>query len=437
MKLIIGNIHEFNVHEHRKVQSGVNFINPTSISASTDMALFWAGNNKTVITPYKLQDSFINDIKDILKYKNLVTLHTSSQSGMVSQDAMEDSLILRFLQKTFSENVAEIIMWGITPEFYQFKSFCDGLGLRLDFSHVTQKENSWTIEHFGSKVGARQVFIELGTKTSLKIPDGYICANIGSVQGIINYFWNSRKSLIIKSNTGSGGKGITMIRDSEPYNKVQQFVQTISSDFQNFPLIIEEYLVNSKNVGIDSPTYNGFISKDGKIQTKSVGIQIIKDGQFYSGGICGRGVIETDLYKTLSRFGTLIGELLHQFGYLGWYNVDFLYSDDKDIYGCEINMRRSGSSTMIDVAEHLFGHDWRHHKVFLMREKYRLPDSIVDYNRLSKLVIDTNNNNLPFIPVVVSSINKNRTIGMLTYGNSVTEAKSNMYEIEKKLQQTK
>ncbi len=58
------------------------------------------------------------------------------------------------------------------------------------------------------------------------------------------------------------------------------------------------------------------------------------------------------------RVGATIGNAMAGLGYRGWFDIDFVLGQDRQVYITELNARRASPCHVFEVGERLQGKDW-------------------------------------------------------------------------------
>ena len=68
-----------------------------------------------------------------------------------------------------------------------------------------------------------------------------------------------------------------------------------------------------------------------------------------------------------------VGQEHARIGYRGWYDTDFILAKNGLLYLSETNVRRTGTTYMVDLARKLFGDDWETKMAMIANDKYIRP----------------------------------------------------------------
>jgi hypothetical protein len=438
--IAIGNIYEYNSQYERVLYPAVKTETvqvSTATFASADMAVFWGGDKRFVFTPHKIDVEFLKDICELLNYNNVENLYVPGSQGLISKDIINNESIYSRITSDKSRPI-RITSWGITDELYELITFLESQGVSIYTDEVPSKSDHWAVKYFDSKTGARDLLRSASSEYNIDIIPGFVCYDKLSAFGIAESLWSKGKGCVIKSNFGAGGKGITII---PPHYMFDQMIQGFSSgmlDEYRAPFVVEEYVSNSDGSTSEAPTFNGYVKSDGTILTMGLGIQLIKERQFYAGGYIGKNILSANHYNRINQFGISIGKLIYEYGYRGWFNIDFILIKDTDsIFACEINTRRSGSSTAIDIANRIWGDNWNEKGVIFSYEKLPINPRRKNYTTIREWLLQFSqslkNQNAGIIPTIVTSMPIKHTMGIVIYATTIVEVKEIAREIEKVL----
>ncbi|HEX4619957.1 MAG TPA: hypothetical protein VH208_00190, partial [Myxococcaceae bacterium] len=128
-----------------------------------------------------------------------------------------------------------------------------------------------------------------------------------------------------------------------------------------------------------SPSGQRYIDEAHRSHYVSTGVQVLNDGKIYKGAMSGA---PEDLQKMLVTDTQKIGGVLAKLGVTGNFGVDFLAKPKTgggwDLYACEINIRRLGTTHPVEMMSALFGGSFGKDGFFHTRDGRKLAYEITD-----------------------------------------------------------
>ena len=333
-----------------------------------EVAMFWGGENKTILAPRGIDKVFVDYIKDLLGYNTIDVLTTKNYTSETSKDFYKDNNIIGKI-RDISENYVALnfIPWGATEGAYLLINRLKESVDNLEINEIPNYEHYWTSLYFDSKIGFREVCLELSKESKeIRIPDGVVCDGIKEVMIFLQRYYTKRIPCVIKANMGAGGFGnIFMYQEmmNWSFDDIKKHIYSAIGELPYFHkgiVIIEELIeVGSNEEGQSSQYFmSGYISGDGKNQMVGGGQDIRDRNNYYSGVYMGKGVINDPTFKKLSNIMNIVGERLSKEGYIGHWGVNFMLDKKGTIYMIELNPRRCGESHIHGIANKLYGLNW-------------------------------------------------------------------------------
>jgi hypothetical protein len=409
--IVIANIAEFNRRAMVKSFKQNEIIAWDEASfALADMSLYWCGDDKVVILPCPPDESFLEDVKIALGYKNVNVVWPTKRSYSICEDIIKDRKLFEFLLKTIQDsNNPQIVSWGVTNQFYFLLDKLKNSGANYVASEVPKKSNYWTALYFESKAGFREFVAD--KLPTLKIPEGFICENKEAAIDAIAYFALKQRGFVLKANYGTGGFS-TMCY---PSDQLQRGFQSLQKDalhrmtFDNFwdnpPVIIEEHIPGIDGSFPSSLTINFIIHEDGSLTMKGSGKMVMRREWLYSGIHCGLGSLETVVENRIVDIGYQVGTQMAIMGYRGWFDIDFVKGGGNEIYLTEINARRASPIHVFDIGAQIIGDDWVSKQSLYANDRLHLQGSCKpNYSQIRKVFDDFNTKNNDFLVQAIPTI---------------------------------
>lgn len=374
--IVIANIGEFYqpIFRHFNKREQRTWIETSR--AEGDMALFWAGDDKIVITPDSIDPQYISYVCATLGYQNVHLLSTSTSGESLCSDIEADSNLFSFLVEAINRsNQPQIISWGATKSFYKLIGRLQQKKVKFTFPDVPEPINYWTVPYLDSKCGFREVCTDLSTQASnIQIPNGFVCADI-NVTACIAKSRVFPSGFVVKANNGVGGYGTLLYspqRIKSNFNIDAHLNMSIKlmPVLSNGVIVLEEYIASQANTEISSPSIQGRVTSKGKVNITGLAGQIIDSQGRYVGTIIGPDVFTESLSIRLRDIGQMLGLTIAKIGYKGVFNIDTVIDKDGAIYCVELNARRTSVKYVLDLATWLLGPSFANKVTIITNERF-------------------------------------------------------------------
>jgi hypothetical protein len=435
--LVIGNMYEFNTRYNYSLSPEslrIRRENKENFAISAEMALFWGGtiDTRVVVLPVQPDPSFVSDVGKYLGV-TIKCLNPALVTGWICRDLLMDRHTLDELLLYLIPYEVLVMPWGATYDYYRLLSFLVENGIKVVDSNCPPIESYWAVNYCDSKLGSRSIIEQMRSHfPDFGAPSGYVChspSEAVSVAEILSL--EQGEPVILKSDIGSGGKGVKLYSPRQgqksTYISASDLLSSINNDelWQNVHILVESAI--GGGVDLSTPSFDGFIRFDGGIST--MGIENMLTNEHQCVGVeMGPNVIPLHVYERIERIGTAIGEHIAHLGFRGWYDVDFLLPiSGSELYASEINARRGGATSPIEISQRLFGPMWNETAYMKSFERLWLNRKLNGYDEL-KFIIDAINNQLDLqsagiIPLYSNSVILQKPyIGYVIYGKSRDEA---------------
>lgn len=327
------------------------------------ISFFWGGDEKLVITTFPLNPEFIKNSCQIMNYKAVRTLSPSQHGDYLCNDIQNDAVLFNELVQTIRESEnPQILIWGASQAYYDLVRRLESMGLSFQHAEVPPEEAAWTLEYFGSKAGFHHFGEELAKKhPQIKIPEGIICKNIDEALEKASYFAKNDRPFLMKSNLGMSGREIIIFNPASTLNNLTELQKTKihSSFWKTGPVVLEEYIESGFIPSPDRddwpliPTVDMLITPSGDVQFQFIGNMLIENRTDYHGVVLGMEALPPQVYKILKEIGLVIGTVLSERGYRGWFDIDLVANAQQELYCTEINTRRTGPLHAFDIYTRL------------------------------------------------------------------------------------
>ena len=205
------------------------------IRDTEQLCLFLAKSNDVVILR-KNPPQIVKDGLKTLSINNIQILIPSNNTGNISEDILEDGMIITYLRKINenSNNKVKLVPY-ITTEKEEMISLKTGCELVTPNSALTYKLNS--------KIIARKI----GEKLALPLPYGKICCSVDQLERFLkrNYERNCLKKIVIKEPYGASGKGLFLLEKESDWKQCDLLIKR-NKGKQSFREILVEQWYETK-----------------------------------------------------------------------------------------------------------------------------------------------------------------------------------------------
>lgn len=392
--------------------------------ALSDRFIFSQESNTILITPYKIDEEFLADSANLIGLNNIVNLYPKEVGESVCKSIQQDKLLFSRLIKIIADNPGiKIFSYSGTPEFFELVDVLQKHDLNFVTSEIPLVENRWTNSFFGSKSGFRQTTSVMDIKFPSP-PKGAISSDQLEIIGWATKFLKNSAGCVIKSNRGLAGAGLAIIKKEEVKGNIESYVADILNAhdyFQHGPIVVEEFIPPDMSVCGGAPNIELQI-KDNKITPLYVcSMRMTPDGVF-QGVEFGNGSVEKTVEQIITEAGEKFGKKLLDFGYNGFYELDFVAGLDKKIYPIESNLRRTGGTHAFELAHKLLGPNALQDNYFVTNNRILL-DSLYKQsykslkNKLSKILYPISGQKEGVVLTIVSNLSRGR-LGYVVIGKS-------------------
>jgi len=352
----------------------VEEINENASLSDRDLFAFAGEDDLIMILPQKVNPYFVDYYRQLFDNKNLYIFTPEKHTGEISLDFWRDKRLLRQIDPIVKkyENIS-LTCYSTTSQFLSLSKNLRCRYARLLTPESPTEENAWTVNFFGSKSGIHQ----LACMENLVSPEAVFVSDPLLAAKFAANFYSEFNGVVIKTNKGHAGAGILIFRPQElPEDKVKT-IKIITSKLKSnywrkFPIVVEKYIVANHEIGGGFPNAEFKICANNQVKLLYFcGMRVSKSGVF--GGVeINRGVLPLSVSKSIIKTGEIIGRKLANFGYRGYFDLDFIVSRDKKLYLNESNVRRTGGTHVYHTCSFLFGSDFLNKTYALSENLYRL-----------------------------------------------------------------
>ncbi|MCU0822649.1 MAG: hypothetical protein MUC95_09305, partial [Spirochaetes bacterium] len=142
----------------------------------SERALFYAQDNKAVITSSSVESQFIDDIKKILNFSKIINLYPINPTYKLCHDIIQDKNLYQRVEDIIRDNPGiDLIPYYATEEFFDLVAFLKQKDLKFTTPETVLTKNRFIRDHYNCKVGFRKLWEKVSDEHSfVKIPQGFI-----------------------------------------------------------------------------------------------------------------------------------------------------------------------------------------------------------------------------------------------------------------------
>ncbi|MBI2622846.1 MAG: hypothetical protein HYW64_02010 [Candidatus Levybacteria bacterium] len=350
-----------------------------------DMDIMCHGDNKIVLLPKIVDPAFISDISRLFRYKNVHVYNPHDNGSGLSKNILQDSHVYGMVIASLRvSSDPKVVPWGHTRQYQELIDALKAEKVIFSTPETPTRNALWTTEYIDTKIGSREILLRAKEKNpKIKIPEGFVCADVNSAMQIADYFLGTNRGVVFKANLGAAGIGVHVFPPSEFDRNISANRAKIEAKVKinplltSGPVIVEEYIQpNFSHHGV-FPSVDSIVRPDGRVDVQAVNAMVIHyddEAVGFYGCMLGRGLFTARQSRKLKQMSEAIGQELSKLGYIGWYDVDYILSQAGDFYTTECNLRRTSICYMLDLAELLFGEDYETKMAMRSNDKYMRPN---------------------------------------------------------------
>jgi hypothetical protein len=381
-RLIIANAPEWGIQPERYALPGNNSAVYGQPFPDDEMAFFWSGDNKHVITRHDLDVSHANYCCEILGYRR--TTHaapTASDPDSSICAALLEPGRLRDLGSLLDETGPGPLVvesYGATPQYLDLVEALRAHTRRTIRDAMTQRQDLGIVSRLDSKIRAREFLFTAAAVKSVRLTRAFSAQAGPQLRRDVEAAVRTFGSVLLKAEFAAGGHGMAVVDSLAAIDEqaADLLAQACPGD-----LLLEEYL------GPDDATtpvsFSARIDPDGALTSVGVGRELRYLTRFYAGMHIGRHSIDQEYADAATRAGLAIGSVMSRWGFRGAFNLDFLCRlDDGMLFPLEVNPRRSLGSTLVDICEQLYGPHYALERAAIARRHVPVHRSISGWGQL-------------------------------------------------------
>jgi len=326
--------------------------------ALAERFIYSTGEDSILVTPNLLPSEYLTDVKNLLDLKNLINLTTKITHKLLCRSLLADTQTLETLIDVIKQNPGISLTSAIaSEEFFELINFLQKKGLHFKTPEAPSQSYLWTTPYFDSKAGFRQTVLYLNHDFP-HLPQGMICSRSDEIKGWVNYFFRHHKDCLLKTNRGSAGVGIKILRQKEFVGKnIENAVDLILQSqpyWQKEAVVVEEYIEPDFSICGGAPDVEFKVKEDGWECLYCCGMRIDSKGHF-KGVEIGKEAVPLPIANELIKSGQTLAKFFWHCGYRGFFDIDFVNNRKGELYPIEANLRRTGGTHVWEVGRRLLG----------------------------------------------------------------------------------
>ena len=337
----------------------------------------WAKNDhRVLVTPFPIDPNFFQDANLLLKFKHLINLYPQKINGSICQAILkEDPHLRQQLIEIIKTNPGiKITSYAATREFLNLIEYFKKMQLEFTTPETPTNNNQWVSSFVDSKTGFRQTWNQLSEKLP-PLPVGAICHKKSELLGWAKHLYHQHQGIVLKINRGLAGEGVLII--NQPNLTDQQLETTILENTTQLywtqdMVVVEKYIAPDIKIAGGFPSIEFQIENSQSSWLYACGMRISPRGVFLGMEI-GKGALDGRIEKTLVKNGRKFARHLAQLGYQGFFDIDWVVSQDHDYYPLEANLRRTGGTHAYELACRLLGDDFDEKYYLISQNKIQAP----------------------------------------------------------------
>jgi hypothetical protein len=436
-RLIVSNILEWGLQPERQ---GLPEFTPPAAGErfpAEEMALYWSGDRKLVVTRHPMDEMHVADLSAILGYENLICRASPAQQPghSICTDLATDERALAQVIELLDDGPADgpvtVEAFGATPEYARLVASIRKRSKRAVIDLMTQDDYLEFARSLDSKLQAREYFqAALPQCAAMRLTRALTLRNGPDLLKHVQDALQVLGPVIVKTEFGAGGNAMAIIERTRSLRKTLTRILPAGYDGD---LLVEEFLGSGKNAL--SVSYNGMVQDDGKTFTLSAGRHFLHADKFFLGSCLGVGSVPDDCAEKIRSAGEAIGQVAASFGYRGPLNADFIYREsDGVLFPLEINPRRALGATLADMCISLFGQGYEKAVSAVAHHSVPVHRTITTYAELRDCLLrqglfGRETKGLVILPYMVTSLAAKSVIGLVVLGTDGTSAEAALGEI--------
>src|SRR3989344_4258143 len=345
----------------------IPFLEPSEVEveiaedhALSDRFIFSLPENSILITPHPIDKYFWQDSLALLSRKNVLNFFPKTIEKSVCEAVINDKPLFATLVATIKNNPGlSLISYAGTKEFFALIDKLQSLNLQFFTPEVPESKNRWTASFFGSKSGFRQAASALDSPFP-SLPPGIISTDQSEIIGAASHFLTTSDGCVLKNNRGLAGAGLHILRTEAITGDPGQEVAAVVAKhhyFQKTPVVVERFIPPDMSICGGAPNIELKIAGGEVTPLYVCSMRVTAEGVF-QGVEFGKDAVSDNLTQVLISAGEKYGQALLDYGYNGFFEIDFVQGLDSKTYPIESNLRRTGGTHAFELAGKLIWPDF-------------------------------------------------------------------------------
>jgi hypothetical protein len=440
-RFVIGNALEWVLQPERRGFPGSKPPSAGEPYPDDDMALFWSGDDKVVVTRHPMGRLFVDDCRSILGYQNVSSASPKSEvlgNFICGEIASSERLLHEVIELLDGPESEPILVeaYGSTPEYGRLVAALRARSPRAVADCMTPADRQRYIPILDSKIRVREFFdVAMSSHSSpARLTRAFTARGAPELHGYAESALPLLGPLMIKADFGFGGHAMALIDNVKSLG--EQLAELIHQNY-DCEFLIEEHIGSGGDT--ISLCYTGVVGQDGEITTSSVGRELQYSVRFYAGAHIGLGSMPAAYTESVRRAGEAVGKVISSFGYRGSFTLDLICREtDSSLFLLEVNPRQALPSTLGDICIQLFGPDYGNKVSAIARRWIPVHPSIAEYSKLRDFLIGKGlfgreERDLVILPYMVNSLARSSVIGLAVAGTDNGAIEAALDEIQNRL----
>lgn len=397
-----------------------------------------------IIFPEKIDPIFIEYYKKLFNNNSVTVLVPKLHSGQVCLDFRADQQLWDRLVELGKSNTLVLKSYSSSRQFFDLVQALKDAGCKVvtPESPIVGAESS--ANYFGSKSGIREtasILAKQSAENDKWIADGVIVNSKEDAVEFATKFYLERGGVVIKTNKAHSGAGVVIVHPNSIEGDVKDHFRYLFDQeeyWSKFPIIIEEFLVVDPSVGGGNPNCEYRIDESGKSELLFVcGMRITPEGVF-KGIEINNHILSRSIRDRLTTYGEALARVYTEAGYRGYFDVDCMYTQDKQLLITESNVRKTGGTHVYHTGTILLGPKYCEEYYLLSNNTHPLPNNtMLNFQNLLRILtpILFSSEKKEGVILASSNILKQGKLSHIIVGKNKEAAYAYEAEMERLLQQ--
>lgn len=379
-----------------------------------DLAVFWGGDDTTVLAPQDVDAEWLADIAGTLDLRRLRVWASCGRTRSLCDDIARDGALLGAIRGEVGG--ALLGAWGPTPQLGTLlrELGMDGHSRTVGLPDVDLFWLAWDLD---SKAGFRHFIRQARLEEWVAMPEGFIVPDAETALEATAYFSGQNRGCVLKTAHGTAGFGILRVPPVGTIPERDRVLRELRSRMRfdsgwiGRPIVIEEWITGRFGEDAVSVTADFEVQPDGNTYYLGGGRMRMKKSQYYMGVVCGRGALSVAITERTVKAGAVVGAAVAAHGFRGLFDLDFVVSGDGSVWVTEMNARRASPSHVFAIARRLRGDHWYDDCAVLANDHCTLAGAHdASYRQVRKAIerfqCITRASSVSVIPTIVSSLRR-------------------------------